>query len=111
MIFLASGVMALLAAPLALVMFGSTVAVPFAVVVSVAAVYSGYRMWKAAHPAASVWREASRRTVAVITFGVTVVAIVLAREFPQILLVIIGVWLVVAVVGLMLVARAERSGR
>jgi hypothetical protein len=74
-------------------------------------IYAGYRVWKAAHPAASFWRELSRRTLAVTTFGATVVAFLLVGAFPEVVLVIVGVWLVLVVALFALLALGQRTSR
>ena len=51
------------------------------------------------------------RTVAIITFGATVVAFAFAAAAPQVALVIVGIWFVVIVaIGVML-GLAERTSR
>jgi hypothetical protein len=103
--------MTMLVAPLALLMFGPAVGLALIVISGVVTVYAGYRVWKAAHPAASVWREISRRTVAVITFGVSFAAVLLAMAFPQVLLVITGVWFVAVFLLAASLALGERTSR
>ena len=95
----------MLAVPMSL---ATSTALPFAVVSCLLTVYAGYRIWRAAHPTTSFRQEFSRRTVAVITFGATAGAVLFAAAFPQVALVIIGVWVAVLVaIGAML-ALANR---
>lgn len=84
----------MIAVPMAL---GTAAALPFAVGSCLVVVYAGYRIWRASHPGASVWREASRRTLAGITFGATLVAFWFVVTFPQVALVIVGVWAVLII--------------
>jgi hypothetical protein len=103
-IFLVSGLGAMIAVPMAL---GTAAALPFAVVSCLVAVFAGYRIWRASHPAASAWREVSRRALAAITFGVSLVAVLFAVTFPQIVLVIVGAWAVLIIGLFALLALSE----
>ena len=91
--------------------FGSATALPFAIVSCLVTVYAGYRIWRAAHPSTSFRQEFSRRTVAVITFGATVGAMLFALAIPQVALVIIGVWVAAIAALFAMLALAERMSR
>ncbi len=109
LIFLATGLLGMTA--VLLVALGATEAMPVAIVLCVVAIYAGYRIWKAAHPATSVWRELSRRTVAVITFGVTAGATWLALAFPEVTLAIVGIYFAALFAFFTLLVIAERTSR
>jgi hypothetical protein len=109
MVFLVSGLVALLAA--GLMAFEAASAPAVAAVAWPLTIFAGYRMWRAAHPAASVWRELGRRGLAVATFGATAVALLFIKAVPQVLVVVVGVWFVLLatlVIALVLSARSAR---
>jgi hypothetical protein len=108
MVFLASALIAMVTTLLA---FNAGPSVPFALVSWLVTIYAGYRIWRAAHPATSFWRELSRRTVAVVTFGATVAALAFAAAAPQVALVIVGIWFVVIVVLFVMLGLAERTSQ
>jgi uncharacterized membrane protein len=68
-------------------------------------------MWRATYPAASVWRELARRGLAVAAFGATVFTVVFFQAFPQVFVVVVGVWFVAMVALFTALALAERSLR
>ena len=107
-VFLASGLIAMVTTLMAFIAGPS---VPFAVVSWLVTIYAGYRIWRAAHPATSFWRELSRRTVAVVTFGATVAALAFVAAAPQVVLVIAGIWVAAIVVLVVMLGLAERISR
>jgi hypothetical protein len=53
-------------------------------------IYAGYRIWRAGHPAANVWRELGRRGQAVAGFIAALVALLAIQAFPQVVAAIVG---------------------
>ena len=109
MVFLVSGFVALLAVGLMTITAAS--ALPVAAVSWPLTIYAGYRMWRATHPAASLWRELARRGVAVATFGATAFTVLFFLASPQVLIVVVGVWIVLVVALFTALTLAERSIR
>jgi hypothetical protein len=107
MIFLVSGLVAL--TTLVLLAISTVSAVPVAAVSWPLTIYAGYRIWRADHPAASFWRALARRSLAVATFGATAITLLFIRESPQVLVVVVAIWLLAMVTLLVLLTIVQRS--
>ena len=91
-VFLLAG---LIAMPATLFVTTSWFAAVLAIVLWALTIYSGYRIWRAGHPAGSVTREIARRVVgvasAVVTGAVGVFVLALVQAKPLALLVAVAV--------------------
>lgn len=75
------------------------------------AIYAGYRIWRASHPAGSVRIEIARRVVAATSVLATGVAFALFSAYP---LIFVGAFAVILTLGMLvayIVARTERDVR
>ncbi len=109
MVFLGSGFVALLA--LGLMTLTAAPALPLAAVSWPLTIYAGYMVWRTTHPAASLRRELARRGLLVATFGATAVAVLFFQAFPQVFVVVVGVWIVLIGALLIAITLVERSVR
>lgn len=107
LIFLIAGVLGLVA--IAWALLDPATGLPIALASWGLTAFAGYRVWRAAHPAASAWRELGRRGQALAGGIATVAAVSFIQAFPQLVLAIIGVWLVGIVVLIAAVMYAERG--
>ena len=106
-IFLVAGVLGLVA--IAWAALDPVIGLPIAVALWALTAYAGYRIWRAAHPAASAWRELGRRGQAVAGGIATLAAVSFVQAFPQLVVGILGVWLVAIVALVIAVVVAERG--
>ena len=109
LIFLVSGLFGLIA--IGWVALAAASGVPIAAISWPLTAYSGYRIWRAGHPAASVWRELGRRGLAAAGAIATLAAILFIQAFPQVVPVILGVWFAAIVLLIVALAIASRGIR
>ena len=106
-LFIVAGVVAVLSLAVLAVDPG---ALPWLVVSSTVTTLAGYRVWRSANPTTDLSQELARRGRAVLAFVVGVSFVVVAMAVPQLVAIVVGIWVVVIVLLFVALAWAGRKG-
>ncbi len=107
-IFIFAGLVAVLSA--VVLTTNPAAALPWVLVSWPLTVLAGYRVWRAANPTTSVRSELARRSRAVVSFIVVVSIAIVAATFPQLIAIVVGLWVVVIAVLFLALAWPGRNG-